>query len=347
MRGCLFMFAVDVVMRGALRFAVACLVISAALSGSLWGYLSWTPTPPVPRLTSQIRGERLVVGGLERSFLAYVPRDLPRGAPLVLVLHAGHQTGEQMRVASGYEFDRLADEHQFALAYPNAWLGHWNDCRINADAAAPTHTIDDKAFLLEVAEHLRAELGVDPQRVFVAGYANGGQMAFRLALETPERFAAIAAISANLPAKNRNLCNELRTPIPALLMNGTADPINPYEGGIVALARLGDRGTVLSSADSAAYFVRLDGQSSPPVVTALPHREADDPTHVERSDWATIGQPEVVLDTIFGGGSVVPQTVYRPPRILGRATHDLDGPEEIWSFFSRQAARNLAAATGK
>jgi polyhydroxybutyrate depolymerase len=328
-------------MRGALIFLTVCLLISTIVSAWIWHYLGWAPIPHEPPLSAAVQRESIPIGPLSRSYVLYAPRGLPAKAPLVIVLHAGRQTPEEMRVSSGYRFDRLADEHGFAVVYPDAWGGHWNDCRTEASSQAREQGIDDTGFLLALIDHLHHECAIDPGRVFVTGYANGGQMAFRLALEAPERFAAIAAIAANLPSRNRSLCPQTGSPIAALLMNGTADPINPYNGGIVALARMGDRGTVLSAADSAEWFARVDGQAAPPAVTRLPHREPEDPTRVERTDWTTPGKPEVVLDTVYGGGHVVPQSVYSAPRILGPTTRDLDGPAEIWAFFERQPPRKL------
>jgi polyhydroxybutyrate depolymerase len=181
--------------------------------------------------------------------------------------------------------------------------------------------------------------------VFVMGYSSGGHMAYRLALEMPERITAIAAVAANLPADNNCDCRQSRVFIPVLVMNGTADPINPDGGGKITLFGFGSRGIVLSSRNSAEYFARLDSQEGGPEISRLPSRDRLDHTSVEKLDWNTPGKPEVVLDSIRGGGHVVPQPNYKAPRFLGRTTHVINGPEEIWDFFARQ--RPLAAAGQK
>ena len=70
-------------------------------------------------------------------------------------------------------------------------------------------------------------------------------------------FAGIAAISANLPTDDNSICQKAGRAVPVAIINGTADPINPYGGGRVTLFGFGDRGTVVSSAESAAQFARL------------------------------------------------------------------------------------------
>jgi dienelactone hydrolase len=50
------------------------------------------------------------------------------------------------------------------------------------------------------------EHGIDTKHVFVLGYSNGGQMAFRLAIETPDEVAAVAALGASLPTPDASSC---------------------------------------------------------------------------------------------------------------------------------------------
>ena len=47
---------------------------------------------------------------------AYIPEDLPRNAPLVVVLHGCTQTAAGYDYCSGWS--RLADRHKVALLYP-------------------------------------------------------------------------------------------------------------------------------------------------------------------------------------------------------------------------------------
>jgi polyhydroxybutyrate depolymerase len=295
-----------------------------------------TRIPHEPTLTAHVRHGNIRVGDLERSYLFYVPEGLPKGAPLLIVFHGSGETGAGMRVSTGYEFDRLADAHHFAVIYPDGYEKNWDDCRIAAHYPARTLHIDDVGLTLSLISRFHADYGIDTNRVFATGYSNGGHMAIRLGLEQPDRVTAIAAIAASVPTEDNSDCHETHKPVPALFLNGTKDPLSPYDGGHVTIFGFGDRGTVRSSFDSAAFFAQLDGLTDPPALLRLPHRDAEDPTSVERTMWGGGAKPEVILDTVVGGGHVVPQPVFRAPRILGRTTGDLNGPEEIWSFFARQ-----------
>jgi polyhydroxybutyrate depolymerase len=248
-----------------------------------------------------------------------------------------------MREATAHRFDQLADEQGLIVVYPDGYERHWNDCRKIAHYSARTRNIDDLGFLRALVEHLRVTYGADARRVYVVGYSNGGQMAFRLALEAPDLLAGIAAVAANLPAPENMDCQASGRPVPVLLLNGTADPINPYEGGEVTIFGHGNRGRVLSSADSAAWIAKLDGAEPEVVAQRLPSSQPADKGWAERSVWKAPSGMEVGLYTIHGGGHTLPQPQAHYPPQLGNTYTGIDGPLEIWRFFARQPPRPTSA----
>jgi polyhydroxybutyrate depolymerase len=325
------------------RIALTALAVMGAFL--VGGCVGFAPTLKPPELSASVQRASIQVGPMNRSYLVYIPRNLPPNPALVFVLHGATQNAERMRVFTGFEFERLAVEHGFVVIYPNGYKNHWNDCRKAASYSARRNNINDEAFILALIERFHSTLGADRTRVFVMGYSNGGHLAYRLALEMPERITAIAAVAANLPTKDNCDCRKSGGSIPVMIINGTGDPINPDGGGKITLFGFGNRGTVLSSRKSAEYFARLDSQEGGPEISRLPSRNTADHTSVEKLDWHAPGKPEVVLESVQGGGHVVPQPNYKAPRFLGRTTHVVNGPEEIWNFFARQ--RPLAPAEQK
>jgi polyhydroxybutyrate depolymerase len=252
-------------------------------------------------------------------------------------MHGSGGDSARMRRDSGFAFERLADERGFALVYPDGFEGYWNACNVVGDYSANALDIDDVGFLTELSETLAAELGIDPARVFAAGVSRGGHMAFRLALEAPQRFRAVAAIAANVPAPENFKCDATGQGTAAvMLMNGTSDPLNPFNGGEVRLLGMFGRGEVLSSRQSGQFFADLNGIEDAPVESTS---EIGDGMRVERIRWRSEAA-EIELVAIQGGGHVIPQPYARAPRLLGRTARDLNGPAEIIAFFERQAGNH-------
>jgi polyhydroxybutyrate depolymerase len=265
------------------------------------------------------------LGGRERTFIEYVPKTFKPGAPLLFVLHPSGGDAAGMRRYSNYEFDELADKYGFLVVYPDGFDNTWNDCRRGSPFSSKRLKIDDAGFIkslldLEVTTH-----AVDRKRVFAAGWSNGAQLAYRLALEYPEDFAGVAAISASVPVKENLDCGQSGKPIPVMIVNGTADPINPFRGGMVNLGGA-NLGNVLSSEDTAKYWAGLLGVAAAPQIATLPHKGGR--TSVDSMTWVKDGAPVVILYSVQSGGHAMP--------LEGE---DLDSPVAVWDFFSKLPSR--------
>jgi polyhydroxybutyrate depolymerase len=250
---------------------------------------------------------------------------LKAGAPLLFVLHPSGGDAASMRHYSNFEFDELADKYGFLVVYPDGFENTWNDCRVGSPFSSKLLKIDDAGFIKSLLNHEVTAHAVDRKRVFAAGWSNGAQLAYRLALEYPEDFAGVAAISASVPVKENLDCGQVDKPIPVMIVNGTADPINPYGGGMVNLgsAKLGN---VLSSEDTAKYWAKLLGVTAPPQIATLPHKGGR--TSVDSMTWVKDGTPVVILYSVQNGGHAMP--------LEGE---DLDSPVVIWDFFSKLPSR--------
>jgi polyhydroxybutyrate depolymerase len=321
--------------RRVLRYFLRGVLILAALSVGLFSYFVYAPGPEVPRLSGKLIEGTIESGGLRRTYLTFVPRGLPKGAPLVVAMHGSGSGSAQMRRATGYGFERLADRRGFAVVYPEGFEGHWNACNIVGDFSANRLDVDDVGFLTTLVDKLAEEIDIDPARVFATGISRGGQMAYRLALEAPSRFRAVAAVAASVPATENFKCKPAgRGTSSVMIMNGTKDPLNPFDGGEVRLFGLFyRRGKVRSSRDSGQYLADLNHITAAPQVSET---EAADGVRVERMLWRNDTHVEVELVAIHGGGHAMPQPYWRYPRLLGPTPRKPDGPAMIWAFFERQ-----------
>ena len=120
-----------------LRFLLRALIVVVAfvvVLVALFAYFAYTPRSEVPRLSGTLTKGTITVAGLTRTYSTYVPRELAKGAPLVVVMHGAGENGARIRIETGYAFERLADEHGFAVVYPNAYQGYWDVCTVAGDA---------------------------------------------------------------------------------------------------------------------------------------------------------------------------------------------------------------------
>lgn len=304
-----------------------------AVVAAAYAYLLYSPWPERPALSAHADPIAIRVGQNPRTYVEYVPAKLPAGAPLVIVLHGAKMTGAMMRRWTGYEFDSLADKHGFAVFYPDGFEHNWNDCRKAGNFSARTEHIDDLAFMHALIASAKQKFGIDPAKVYIAGYSNGGHMAMALAAQSPSPVAGIAIFAAALPTADNSNCPQQTVTPPVMIVDGTADPVSPYNGGEVNLFGFSSRGNVMSARASAEEFAKRNGISAPPVEDTLAHINPEDPTSVQRLTWSRAGKPYIVLYTVNGGGHTVPQSAFTFPRLLGPTTGDLDGPARTVEFF--------------
>lgn len=283
------------------------------------------------------RIERLVHNGLERRFHLHLPARASTPAPLVVVLHGGGRSADPVsQIRRATRFDEKAAEEGFAVVYPEALEGNWNDGRGVARYRSHADDVDDVGFIGAVVDRAASLVRIDRTRVYVAGASNGGMMAYRLACEDAARYAAVAGVIANLPSKLS--CRPSR-PVPVVMINGTDDPLMPWAGGYV---RFGPQrlGQVMSGEASAGVFATASGCDPTASLERLPDRAPNDGTRVVRRSFRQC-RADVVLYQVEGGGHTWPgrgaQTAGRA--IVGRTSRDIDATDEIWAFFARQARR--------
>ena len=66
---------------------------------------------------------------------------------------------------------------------------------------ADDHISQAEQRVFEAVEMTGRKLHIEPRRVYLVGFDCGGTMAFRLAMNHPERFAGVVSIDARLPLR--------------------------------------------------------------------------------------------------------------------------------------------------
>ena len=254
---------------------------------------------------------------------------------LVLILHGGGGTGDGMeRTITLGGFNNLSDEYQFIAAYPDGYEKHWNDGRKNVLDPAHLENLNDVDFFAALIENLTNKYNVDPDRIFITGISNGAMMSFRLAIELPHLFAAIAPVAGALPVDQIPLHNS-SIPVSVCVISGTHDTLVPWEGGMVGTKR-NPRGEVISVPDTVQYWVDHNLCNKTPYSSVLPDVDPRDRTKVYLDKYSSgLNGTDVFLYRIENGGHTRPSGYqYFPRFLIGRTCRYIDANEVIWDFFA-------------
>lgn len=264
--------------------------------------------------------------GQTRRYILHTPDGVDGEVPLVLALHGRLGTGRGMARDSG--IDDLLAGHGFAAVYPDGYQRSWNDGR--GGGPAGEDGIDDVGFLDALLDEVAGQVSVDPTRVYVVGISNGGMMAQRLACERAERIAATASVIASMPEAIEPTC-EPGAVMSMLLMNGTEDPLVPYEGGPVSSSD--NEGVVLSTAATIEFWRLRAACDTQPTETTI--NELADDTSVRHERYAGCqGGASLELYEVVGGGHTWPGgPQYLSEERIGRVSQELDAAETIWAWF--------------
>jgi polyhydroxybutyrate depolymerase len=166
-----------------------------------------------------------------RYYGLHVPTayDRTRALPLVIVLHG---RGGSAVTAHAFGFNDSADHDGFFVVYPEA-IAPARMWFTGLEAGAPG--ADDVAYVGQVLADVTDLVDVDAQRMYAAGYSNGGTLAAHLAGALPVRIAAFAVVDANIAIRDSQGALSTvavpKQPVSALFVHGRMDHASPYGGG--------------------------------------------------------------------------------------------------------------------
>lgn len=242
------------------REVVSAALVVAILTGCSAGASTPDPSPDPTLSSDPAQGlpngrASITVDGVERTFIARAPHsagdndeddeeadagddggdvggtNAEDDAPAVLI--ALHGLGD---TAAGFEnatsLTAAVDTDRVMVVYPDGLptpdgRQSWNagSC-CNPVNQAP---VDDVGFLSALINTLVTE-GADPEQIYLAGFSNGGMMAYRAACELGETIAGIAVVAGAL------VVDDCTSPgvVPLVAVHGTADPVVPYDGAVLS-----------------------------------------------------------------------------------------------------------------
>jgi polyhydroxybutyrate depolymerase len=307
-------------------------LLLAALSSIAAGFDQPPPKPKIgPDEPGVVHGS-MSFGGMPRTWSRFTPRkhDARKPCAMLIALHGGLGKGESMSTITEHGFEHWLDQHDQdgVIVYPDGIDGNWDDDRVGVDSTAHQRQVDDVGFIRQLIERVATDTVIDRQRIYVTGISNGAMMCYRLARELPGTFAAIAPVAGLLPAEA--LGKTWPQPVSMLLIEGSRDPLMPYEGGVVGSERT-PRGTVSSAVETVRFVVAQDNLPEKPQALGAPSAQ-------DGTTWRgeLYGPPDGGITVAFfevqdGGHAWPGGREYAPERIIGR-TSRVDACELIWTF---------------
>ncbi|HEY6975926.1 MAG TPA: PHB depolymerase family esterase [Chitinophagaceae bacterium] len=144
----------------------------------------------------ELYSSNFLIDGVQRNFTYYMPANYRKKDlyPVVIFLHDNGKSSKDVIKSYGDKLDALADSSDWIVIYPDAVAAHWNDkLRENS----PADTINDVGFISILIDYFRDVYHCDTKRVYVAGLANSGGLAYRLTCDISFKITAIAAFISN------------------------------------------------------------------------------------------------------------------------------------------------------
>lgn len=281
----------------------------------------------------------IIYDDYNRSYRVFIPGTYNQYLKnaLVFILHGGGGSAENTENQLTQQgFNRIAEENNIIVVYPDGIEKKWNDGRTEISENESYYDVDDVGFLNLLIDELTDEFNIQDNNVFFTGLSNGGFMCYRMGFENPENIKAIAPVCAT-NAVDLLANYSANGPVSIAIMCGTADPLVPYEGGYITVFNH-TRSKITSVNDTVDYWVGLNQCDHDVEVYKYPDISPDDGTHVIRQSYhGGINGTVVYLYTIHGGGHTWPGGYqYFPEWLIGKTCRDIDANEVIWEFFDEQ-----------
>lgn len=170
------------------------------------------------------------------SYELFVPPNYDPATPIPLVIGLHGTTGTGQQYLGPYcQWRATAEANGYIIAAPNAWnVNSWFLYSCCTDTCADFCQDDgEEDFMLAMIEEIRHCYNVDPARIYMYGFSQGGFFSSWFCLKHEETMAACGVQGAGCysPGEdghcNRRSMGDQARQVPFYLYTGTADQYNP------------------------------------------------------------------------------------------------------------------------
>ena len=170
--------------------------------------------------------QAIVHDGITREYILYVPNSYDETSATPILFNFHGFGGSASQFLSRADMRAEAELNSFILVYPQGSCldgsSHWNPCPIDGDNKS---SADDLGFVEALVNEISSQYNLDMERIYAAGYSNGGMMAYGLANYKSNLIAAVASVSGSMLD-----CLETPShPMPVLHLHGTNDGVIAYD----------------------------------------------------------------------------------------------------------------------
>ncbi|MFJ8189970.1 alpha/beta hydrolase family esterase [Streptomyces sp. NPDC096094] len=296
---------------------------------------STSPAGATPSAATEVRGQ-LRADGHNRRYLLHRPAAVDDGRrPLVIAFHGRGADAAEMREKTRLE--KAAGARGMLVAYPEGLDNGWG-AGTRATERRPDPDLDVR-FTEALIKHLVRTERADPERVYVAGFSNGGSMALRMAAQRPGLLAGAASVSGQLPAGAAAV--EPTGPVPVMVVYGADDPVRPLAGWPSPPPDPEEPILPsLSARDSAEAFAAAGGAGEPVTEDRKGYdrtvwRLKEDPDASDASGTPGDGREATVeLLVVDDAGHTWPGSSITPPKGFGPTSKALNATDTILDFFA-------------
>lgn len=183
--------------------------------------------------------QKLKVEGLEREYEIHIPKgyDGHSKLPVVYMLHGLTENREMMKEYS--HMNDVSDKQGFAVVYLQALeqplpgtVGLYDETSWNLDHGTLTpkdKRYDDLNYFQAVKGGLEENVNIDSDRMFLAGFSEGGQASQYILNKMPHTFAGMALVHSTLLESDPHPTKE--SAASTMVVLGDDDHVLPKEGG--------------------------------------------------------------------------------------------------------------------
>lgn len=179
----------------------------------------------------EIKIPSIEVNGQTRQYIVYAPDGITSSPSskvgVIFSLHGASNDYWNGRV----DFNAIADEQKtvenkkFIVVYPRGLMRQLRGTERGWETYTESNT-EDVEFFKAIVTELKKTYSVDMSRIYLAGFSNGGMMAYKAAHQAGDFFAAFASVGG-YPVNESHLFHAGSQPTPFIHIQGAADTVFP------------------------------------------------------------------------------------------------------------------------